>query len=117
YTLSLHDALPISIRAVTPSGVVSTLAGLAGTNGSTDGTGGAARFYQPQGVAVDGTGTLYVADTGNQTIRKIMAGGAVSTLAGSAGNFGSTDGTGASARFYGPAGVAVDGLGNVYVAD
>src|ERR1035441_7821979 len=101
-----------TIRAITPGGAVSTLAGLAGTNGTTDGTGGAARFYQPQGVAVDDAGTLYVADTGNQTIRKILAGGAVSTLAGSAGSYGSADGTGASARFYGPAGVAVDGLGN-----
>src|ERR1035437_403540 len=106
-----------TIRAITPGGVVSTLAGLAGTNGTTDGTGGAARFYQPQGVAVDGAGTLYVADMGNQTIRKIMAGGAVSTLAGLAGSYGSADGTGASARFYGPASVAVDGLGDVYVAD
>jgi sugar lactone lactonase YvrE len=106
-----------TIRAITPGGAVSTVAGLAGTNGSTDGTGGAARFYQPQGVAVDGAGILYVADTGNQTIRKIMAGGAVSTLAGLAGSYGSADGTGASAQFYGPAGVAVDGLGNVYVAD
>ena len=105
------------IRMIVPGGSVSTLAGLAGTNGSTDGTGGGARFYQPQGVAVDSTGILYVADTGNQTIRKITAGGAVTTLAGSAGNYGNANGTGASARFYGPSGVAVDGPGNVYVSD
>ena len=106
-----------TIRKIAPGGVVSTLAGTAGNYGSTDGTGSAALFYQPQGVTVDSTGTLYVADTGNQTIRKVTGGGGVSTLAGLAGNYGSVDGTGTSARFYGPSGVAVDGAGNVYVAD
>ena len=106
-----------TIRKIAPGGVVSTLAGSAGNYGSTDGTGSAALFNQPQGVTVDSTGTLYVADTGNQTIRKVTAGGGVSTLAGLAGNYGGADGTGTSAQFYGPAGVAVDGTGNVYVAD
>jgi hypothetical protein len=106
-----------TIRQITPAGVVSTLAGSAGSYGSADGTGGAAQFNQPQGVAVDSTGTVYVGDTGNQTIRKITPGGAVSTLAGLAGNYGSADATGTNAQFYGPAGVAVDGLGSVYVAD
>ena len=77
----------------------------------------AAQFYQPQGVAVDSAGNVYVADTGNQTIRKITSGGVVTTLAGLAGNYGSNDGTGTNAQFYGPAGVAVDGSGNLYVAD
>ena len=106
-----------TIRKVTPAGAVSTLAGLAGNSGSTNGTGGSARFYAPQGVAVDSSYNVYVADTGNHTIRKITAAGVVSTLAGLAGNSGSTNGTGSSARFYAPQGVAVDSSGNVYVAD
>ena len=106
-----------TIRQITSGGVVSTLAGLAGVAGTTNGAASGACFYQPQGVAVDSSGNVYVADTGNQTIRMITSGGVVSTLAGSAGNYGSTDGTGPGALFYGPAGVAVDGLGFVYVAD
>jgi len=105
------------IRKVTPAGVVSTLAGTAGAEGSADGTGAAARFSYPGGVAVDGSGNVYVADSGNNTIRKVTPAGVVSTLAGSAGVSGSADGTGAGARFDFPTGVAIDGSGNVYVAD
>jgi hypothetical protein len=106
-----------TIRAITSSGVVTTLAGSAGNSGTNDGVGSGARFYQPQGVAVDSLGNIYVADTANQTIRKLNSGGSVSTLAGSAGNYGSADGTGTSARFYQPAALSVDIFGNVYVAD
>jgi IPT/TIG domain/NHL repeat/GYF domain 2 len=106
-----------TIRKITPAGVVTTLAGTAGTSGSADGTGSAARFYSPRGVAVDGSGNVYVADTFNSTIRKITPAGVVTTLAGTAGSVGSADGTGSAARFDDPSGVAVDGSGNVYVAD
>ena len=106
-----------TIRKITPAGVVSTLAGLAGSAGSTDGAGNTARFSNPSAVAVDAAGTVYVADTGNQTIREITAAGVVSTLAGLAGNQGSADGTGNAARFNNPFGVAVDAAGNVYVGD
>ena len=82
-----------------------------------DGTGSAARFYNPSGVAVDSTGNVYVADTCNSTIRQITPAGVVTTLAGLAGNSGSADGTGSAARFNYPTGVAVDSTGNVYVAD
>lgn len=102
---------------ITAGGVVTTLAGSSGQIGSTDGTGSAARFYIPQGVAVDGAGNVYVADESNETIRKITPAGIVTTLAGSPGQMGSTDSTGSAARFSGPSGVAVDGSGNVYVAD
>jgi len=106
-----------TILKIAPGGVVATLAGLAGSSGSNNGTGTAARFNRPQGVAVDTTGTVYVADTGNNTIRQITPAGEVTTLAGQAGSFGSTDGTGSAARFGGPQGIAVDGTGTLYVAD
>ena len=106
-----------TIRKVTPGGAVTTLAGLAGSSGSADGTGSAARFNSPFGVAVDGGGNVFVADWGDHTIRKVTPGGVVTTLAGLAGSSGSADGTGSAARFYAPGGVAVDSGGNVYVAD
>lgn len=96
---------------------MTTLAGAAGMSGSSDGTGTAARFTEPHGVAVDNAGNLYVADYLYSIIRKVTAAGVVTTLAGTAGMRGSTDGTGAAARFYHPKGVAVDSAGNVYVAD
>ncbi|MFI5180852.1 MAG: hypothetical protein ACHQPI_05640 [Thermoanaerobaculia bacterium] len=111
------DTVNQTVRMITADGTVTTLAGLPGSSGSDDGTGSAARFYNPGAVAVDGAGNVYVADTGNSTIRKIAPGGIVTTLAGLARSPGSVDGTGSSARFYDPSGVAVDGSGNVYVAD
>ncbi len=110
------DAGNHSIRKITPAGVVTTLAG-AGTPGSGDGTGTAAGFNQPYGLAVDAGGNVYVADTGNHSIRKITPAGVVTTLAGSAGSAGSTDDTGNSARFSAPIGIAVNSAGTVYVAD
>src|SRR5438874_853674 len=93
-----------------------TFTTLAGRSpGSADGTGSAARFSYPNGLAVDSVGNVYVADYGNNTIRKVTPGGVVTTLAGLAqpdanGNpmDGSVDGMGSSARFAGPSGVAVD---------
>jgi hypothetical protein len=103
-------------KIVIATAAVTTLAGSAAAHGSTDGTGSAARFYGPSDVTTDGT-NLYVADSYNHTIRKIMiATGAVTTLAGSAGNFGSANGSGSGARFYYPSAITTDGT-NLYVAD
>ena len=111
------DTYNYTIRKITPGGVVTTLAGSPNVLGAADGTGSAAQFNLPGAVAANSTGTLYVADTYNSTIRKITPAGVVTTLAGSAGIFGASDGTGASALFMFPTGLAVDGNGFVYVAD
>ena len=116
-TIYVADCRNSTIRKVTPAGVVTTIAGTAGVLGSADGTGSGAAFKYPLGIAVDSAGNLYVSDTGNDTIRKITPAGAVTTLAGTAGASGSADGTGSSARFNNPWSVAVDSVGNVYVAD
>jgi len=106
-----------AIRKITPAGEVSTLAGSAGKSGNSDGKGSAARFAAPRAVAADSGGNIYVADTGNHTIRKITPAGEVTTLAGLAGSFGSAEGSGSSARFHTPIGVATDADDNIYVGD
>lgn len=120
-TIFVADALNSAIRKVTPLGVVTTLAGSAGSIGSVDGTTDLARFNHPSGVAVDDSGNVFVADTLNYTIRKITPAGLVTTLAGLAGSFGPTDGTGSAARFGGfyggPFGLAIDAAGNLFVTD
>ena len=105
------------IRKITPGGVVTTLAGTSAAIGSADGIGTAARFNFPSGLALDGSGNIYVADTSNNLIRKIAGDGTVTTLAGLAGSSSSTDGTGSAARFSAPYALTVDGAGNLYVAD
>ncbi len=105
------------IRRVTPDGTVTTFAGTPGAPGSADGTGPAAGFRNPNGLAIDAADNLYVVDWGNHTLRRITPAGVVSTLAGSPGVPGSADGIGSAARFNTPGGVAIDGAGNLYVAD
>ncbi|MFL6540405.1 MAG: protein kinase domain-containing protein, partial [Chthoniobacterales bacterium] len=116
-SLYVADCNNHAIRKITPAGVVSTFAGQTHQPGHEDGPASAATFRFPTGLAVDLAGNVYVADIGNQTIRKITAAGVVSTLAGEAGEAGSADGRGASARFNQAHGVAVDRTGNVYAAD
>lgn len=76
-----------------------------------------ARSTTPYSLTVDKNSNIYVLDDAGQIIRKITPGGSVTTLAGSARNRGSADGVGSKARFYGPAGIAVDDLGNTFVAE
>ena len=115
-TLYVADTANNTIRKVSTAGAVTTVAGQAGRSSSVDGKGAAARFEEPYAVATDGT-YVYLADHTDHSIRKIAADGTVTTLAGKAGSFGSADGTGASARFFAPAGIAADSAGTVYVAD
>ena len=105
-----------TIRKMSSAGVVTTLAGAPLAVGSADGTGVAAGFYGPRGITTDGT-DLYVADTGNQTVRKVTQGGVVTTVAGAVGLAGSANGIpGSAARFNNPFNLAVD-QGFIYVTD
>ncbi len=116
-TVYVADTGNHTIRAVTSGGTVTTYAGASGLTGIADGVGGEALFRYPNGIAIDGSGNLYVADHDNNTIRKVTPSGAVTTFAGSAGLSGNVNGTGSGARFNGPTGVAIDSSSNVYVAD
>ncbi|WP_217361913.1 NHL repeat-containing protein [Paraburkholderia agricolaris] len=114
--LYVADSSNNEIRKITPAGVVSTLAGST-RSGSADGTGGAASFSDPNGVAVDASGAIFVADRVNNEIRKITPTGTVSTIAGSSSVASSVNGVGSAASFAGPAGLVVDANDNIYVAE
>ena len=113
----VSDSSNYTIRKVTPRGVVTTVAGVAGTSGSRDGPASTALFAGVGGVAVDSAGNLFVADSGNYTIREISTSGNVTTIAGLAGTRGEVDGTGSTARLYDPQNLAIDRSNNIYVAD
>jgi len=106
-----------TIRKVTSSAIVTTVAGQVGITGSANGTGNGASFNNPQGTVVDSAGNIYVADNVNRTIRKITPAGLVTTFAGRTGLQGTNDGPGNVARFYQPSGMAVDRADNIYVTD
>ena len=116
--LYVTDTGNSAIRSITPAGAVVTLAG-SGSCGSSDGSGAQATFCNPKGIALDRWGNLWVADSGNHTVRRIDLQGRVSTVAGAPGACGSADGDGGNgpARFCDPQDVAVDYWGNVYIAD
>ena len=120
----IHKRLAVTVSAAlcslllaACSPALSLLAGNAGGSGTADATRTLARFNLPQAAATDGAGNLYVADSFNFTIRKIAANGTVTTLAGTPGVIGASDGRGSAASFFFPSGVAADKAGNVYVAD
>ena len=106
-----------AIRKISPAGAVSNFAGISGV-GRVDGSGAAAGFDNPGGLAKDSMGNVYVADTSNHAIRKITPNGVVSLFAGQVGLSGSQEGPGtSSARFNSPSGLAIDSTDNLYVAD
>lgn len=115
--LYVADTNNNTIRKITSARLASTFAGLAGASGVTNGIGSAARFTSPYGVAVDSGNNIYVADSGNATIRKITVGQSVTTFAGTAGVTGSVDGTGVAAQLNEPYGIAIDITNTIYVTD
>jgi sugar lactone lactonase YvrE len=114
--LLVADTYNHTIRKITLAGVVTTVAGLAGQPGAVNGAVAVATFNNPSGIAVNPTGTLFVADSGNDAVRAITS-GVVSTFAGVPGTTGSLDGAATSATFNRPHGLAVDSVGRVFVAD
>lgn len=100
-----------------PAPAISIVAGSATESGSTNATGAAARFDTPTGIAVDAAGNLYVADTGNESIRKITPAGVVTTLAGAAGSSEHIDGPSDRARFVSPLALAIHSDGTLFVTD
>jgi sugar lactone lactonase YvrE len=114
---NVYVAAKNAIRKITPTGVVSTLAGNANSRGSANGSGALARFNEPDAIAVDGAGNVFVSDTRNNTIRKITPEGIVSTLGGLNRVSRRADGVGSAARSNRPQGIAVDRDGKIYVAD
>ena len=119
YSGLIYQSSPFQcVLKIYPNGTTNVFAGSASAGpGSVDGTGLAARFRDPHGLAVDSQGNVYVADDSNATIRKIRLDGLVTTLAGSAGATGAFDGSGAYARFNHPTGLTLDSSGTIYVTD
>lgn len=113
----VSDSGNAALRRVTRTGAVTTIAGQALPAGILDGSGAAARFNGTHSIVADASGNIYVADAVSHVIRKVTPTGTVTTLAGAAGQFGLVDGTGSSARFNYPTGLAIDAAGNLIVAD
>jgi sugar lactone lactonase YvrE len=116
-TLYVADTGNHTLRKITPDGVVTTWAGKPGVPGSSGTTVKDAFFNSPQGIAVGPTGSVYVTDTGNHVVRRITQAGYVAKVAGEYGVPGSSDGVNGAAHFYDPLGIAVNGNGEVFIAD
>ncbi|MBX3751485.1 MAG: immunoglobulin domain-containing protein [Opitutaceae bacterium] len=115
--LYVVDRTLSTLHKITPAGVMTVLAGSPSQYGATDGVGAAARFSGPCGVAADAQGNLFVTDNGNNLIRKVTPAGAVTTIGGTFGIYGSADGTGPAAHFLAPLGVAAASDGAVLVTE
>ena len=117
--LYIADSLNCRIRKVASGGNISTYAGNGTLSYSGDGSAAIqAQLNNPQGVAADSSGNLYVADTLNNVVRKVSPNGTISNFAGNGGAGSSGDGSAAtSAQLHGPEGLAVDAAGNLYIAD
>lgn len=115
--LYVTDRTLNTIHKITPAGVMTVLAGSPYQVGSADGVGTAARFSGPCGIAVGTNGNLFVTDTGNNLIRMITPEGAVTTIGGTFGIYGSADGTGAAAHFFAPLGIAAKGDGSILITE
>lgn len=116
-SLFVSDANNFTIRRVTRSGVVTTVAGAAGQDGSADGPAASARFGKPAELALAPNGTLYIAEAAHHTIRRLTPDGRVSTIAGLVGADGAADGANGLARFFNPYGLAIAARGHLVVAD
>ncbi|QDQ26927.1 DUF839 domain-containing protein [Chitinimonas arctica] len=114
---SVNGGSPAQLVIKLHPSAIALLAGNIGGLGDLDGQAAAARFMQPEAVAVDAAGNIYIGDDVSHTLRKISAAGVVSTLAGTSGQWGDTDGTGPAARFSYFSQLAADADGNVYLAD
>ena len=115
-TTTTTTTTPTTTTTTVISGVVSILAGASAFHSFADGTGTAAKFNSPEGLVVDSSGNVYVADRGNNRIRKITSAGVVTTFAGSA-TAGTANGTGTAATFNQPNAITIDSSGNLYVID
>jgi hypothetical protein len=115
--LFISDPESDTIFKVSPEKIVTVFAGIPGKSGATDGPGDSARFNSPKGLALDRQGNLYVADSGNRTIRRITPDGLVSTVVGNPGKRGTVDGQGKVVRLDRPASIAIDSTGTLYVTN
>ena len=117
--LYIADSYNYRIRKVSAAGIITTLAGNGSNNYSGDGgVAASAQLSEPEGVAVDAAGNLYIADTANQRVRKVSVGGVITTVAGTGSAGYSGDGGPAnSAQLHNPTGIAIDARGNLYIAD
>ncbi len=117
--LYLSDTENLTIRQVdVASGAVTTIAGTPGERGTTDGAAADALFGEPEGIALDGSGHLYISDTDNNTIRVLdLNTGMVSTVAGNPSTSALMDGVGTAAGFNKPKAMRIDAAGNLYVSD
>jgi sugar lactone lactonase YvrE len=114
---NVYVATDRCIRKISPSGNVTTLAGLAGSASYVDDVGATARFYNPKGICVDASGNVYVVEWDGHVVRKITPNGVVTTIAGYYGSGGDTNGVGSAARFYYPSQITVAPNGTLYVAE